>query len=136
MKYIYFCITWILLIAFPISYSFAGSIDDYAVSNIKIASPSTLLPGGPVKNLVLVSTDTSGKFIGGIIAWLIRITAVLTVLTITWAGVQMIFATGEEEKFKKARYTMIYAFIGLLVAGLAYGIVTFITNLNLNNTFF
>lgn len=44
----------------------------------------------------------------------------------------MILATGEEEKFKKARYTMIYAFIGLIVAGLAYGVVTFITNLKLD----
>ena len=45
----------------------------------------------------------------------------------------MILATGEEEKFKKARYTMIYAFIGLLVAGLAYGAVNFVTNLKLDN---
>jgi hypothetical protein len=68
-----------------------------------------------------------------IIAWLIGLTAVLTVIAITWAGIQMVLATGEEEKMKKARYTMIYAFIGLFVAGLAYGIVTFITNLNLDN---
>lgn len=45
----------------------------------------------------------------------------------------MVLATGEEEKMKKARHTMIYAFIGLFVAGLAYGIVTFITNIKLNN---
>jgi multisubunit Na+/H+ antiporter MnhB subunit len=64
---------------------------------------------------------------------MIGLTAVLTVLAITWAGIQMILATGEEEKFKKARHTMIYAFIGLLVAGLAYGAVTLITNLQLNN---
>ena len=44
----------------------------------------------------------------------------------------MILATGEEEKFKKARHTMIYAFIGLIVAGLAYGAVNFVTNLKLD----
>jgi hypothetical protein len=32
---------------------------------------------------------------------------------VTWAGIQMVLAIGEEEKMKKARYTMIYAFIGL-----------------------
>jgi hypothetical protein len=45
----------------------------------------------------------------------------------------MVLATGEEEKFKKARYTIIYAFIGLIVSGLAYGIVSFFTNLKLDN---
>jgi multisubunit Na+/H+ antiporter MnhB subunit len=45
----------------------------------------------------------------------------------------MILSTGEEEKFKKARHTMIYAFVGLLVAGLAYATVNFITNINLTN---
>lgn len=54
--------------------------------------------------------------IATIIAWLIEITAVLTILAVTWAAIQMILATGEEEKMKKARYTMIYAFIGLGIA--------------------
>jgi lipopolysaccharide export LptBFGC system permease protein LptF len=45
----------------------------------------------------------------------------------------MILSTGEEEKFKKARYTMIYAFVWLLVAGLAYWVVNFITNVNFTN---
>jgi hypothetical protein len=45
----------------------------------------------------------------------------------------MILATGEEEKFKKARYIMIYAFIWLFVSGLAYAVVIFTTNLQLNS---
>ncbi len=106
--------------------SMAISHADVMVNNI--VPPTLLLPS--------INNQWTGDAIGSIIAWLIRLTAVLTVLTITWAGVQMVIATGEEEKFKKARYTMIYAFIGLIVAGLAYGIVTFITKLNLNNIFF
>ncbi len=82
--------------------------------------------------LTTVSASTAGAWIATIIAWLLGITAVLAVLAVTYAGIQMILATGEEEKFKKARHTMIYAFIGLVVAGLAYAMVTFVTNLNLD----
>jgi hypothetical protein len=45
----------------------------------------------------------------------------------------MVLAVGDEEKMKKSRYTMIYAFIGLLISGMAYGVVTLVTGLNLNN---
>lgn len=76
--------------------------------------------------------NNSDNMIAIIIAWLIQITAVLTILAVTWAAIQMMLAVGEEEKMKKARYTMIYAFIGLGVAWLAYGIVTLVTNLNLD----
>jgi multisubunit Na+/H+ antiporter MnhB subunit len=83
-------------------------------------------------DLTQVESSTAGTFIGNIIAWLLGITAVLAVLAVTYAGIQMILATWEEEKFKKARHTMIYAFVGLIVAGLAYETVKFVTRLNLD----
>lgn len=102
-------------------------------ADIQIGSPTTLLPGAPSTDLRIVSSSTAGAFIANIIAWLLGITAVLAVLAVTYAGIQMILAIGEEEKFKKARHTMIYAFVGLVVAGLAYATVTFVTHLNLDN---
>ena len=62
---------------------------------------------------------------------MIGLTGVLAVIGITWSAIQMMLAVGEEEKFKKARYSMIYAFVGLVLAGLAYGIVTIITNMKI-----
>ncbi len=100
----------------------------YATIDVEAPSSDIELP-------YVNSSFEAGTAIGSIISWMIGLTAVLTILAISWAGVQMILATGEEEKFKKARYTMIYAFIGLIIAGIAYGIVTFITRLNLT-TFF
>jgi multisubunit Na+/H+ antiporter MnhB subunit len=94
-----------------------------------------IAPPGKITLAYVEGSFEAGTAIGSIIAWLIGLTAVLTVLAITWAGVQMILSTWEEEKFKKARHTMIYAFIGLFVAGLAYAVVTFVTKLQLN-TFF
>lgn len=95
-------------------------------NNIVVTPPSSsiLLPD--------INTSSPGKAIASVIAWCIGLTAVLTVLAATWSGIQMILAIWEEEKFKKARYTMIYAFIGLIVSGLAYAVVALLTNLNLD----
>lgn len=73
-----------------------------------VKSPSKLLPS--------INSADPGSAIGSIIAWLIGATAVLTIVAVTIAGIQMILAVGEEEKMKKARHTMIYSFIGLIVA--------------------
>lgn len=102
-------------------------------ADIQIASPTDILPGYPDTNLSNVSVSTAGDFIGAFIAWMIGLTAVLTVLAITWAWIQMILAVGEEEKMKKARHTMIYAFIWLIIAWLAYAAVTMITYIKLDN---
>ena len=95
------------------------------------ASIDVIPPSGKIALAYVDTSFDAGTAIGSIISWMIGLTAILTVLAISWAAVQMILATGEEEKFKKARYIMIYAFIGLFVSGLAYATVTFITRLNL-----
>ena len=102
-------------------------------ADIPIASPTDILPGNPDIELTHVTVSTAGDFIGAVITWMIGLTAVLTVLAITWAWIQMILAVGEEEKMKKARHTMIYAFIGLIIAWLAFAAVTMITYINLDN---
>ncbi len=58
-----------------------------------------------------INDASAGDSIASIIAWGIGLTAVLAIIAITWTGVQMVLAVGEEEKMKKARHTMIYAFI-------------------------
>lgn len=90
-----------------------------------VRTPSGLLPG--------INYDDPWYPIASIISWLIGITAVLTIVAVTIAAIQMILAVGEEEKMKKARHTMIYSFIGLIVAWLAYSVVQLITNLKLDN---
>jgi uncharacterized membrane protein len=82
-----------------------ATISSYAAINVV---PPAVYDSGIIPAINNVSP---GDAIGTIISWMIGLTAVLTVLAVTWAGVQMILATGEEEKFKKARYIMIYAFI-------------------------
>lgn len=85
-------------------------------ANISVVSPTDILPGDPPTDITSANipfAGSAGDFIGNIIAQFIGLVAVLTILAVTWAGVQMVLAIGEEEKMKKARHTMIYAFIGL-----------------------
>lgn len=69
--------------------------------------------------------------IAAIIQYFILITGVLAVMAITWWGIKFILSVGDDEKMKKARYTIIYAFVGLVVAGLAYSIVEVITKIKI-----
>lgn len=70
--------------------------------------------------------------IGNAIAYFIGVAAVLGVIAITWWGIQMVLAAGDEEKVKKARWIIQYALIGTMIAAGAYGIITFVADLNLS----
>ncbi len=74
---------------------------------------------------------TPGATIAAIIQYFILLTGILAVMAITWGGIKFVLSTGDDEKMKKARYTVIYAFVGLVVAGLAYSIVEIITKIEL-----
>lgn len=69
--------------------------------------------------------------IGAIIAYGIGVVGILGVIAITWAGIQIIYAAGDDEKVKKARYTIIYGLIGVLLAGMAYGIIKFVGSIQI-----
>ena len=71
----------------------------------------------------IVMLDNPMTFLWNLVAYAIGIAGVLGVIGVTWWGIQMILSSGEDEKMKKARYILIYSLIGVLVAGLAYGVV-------------
>lgn len=127
----HFFIKFIIFIAIL----FAQFFSVYA--DIKVVSP--IPPAGvngvnlPEVNNITGNREGSWRLIGAIISWFIGITAVLAIMSITWAAIQMVLAVGEDEKIKKARYTMIYSFIWLIVAWLAYGTVNFVVKLDLNS---
>lgn len=128
MKILYYILT-ILITSISIlsSSSYAAGILNQ--TNIAVESPvwNWDIP------LPTINDQNTWSIIWWIISWFIAITAVLAIMSITWAAIQMVLAVGEDEKIKKARYTMIYSFIGLIVAWLAYGTVNFVVNLDLNS---
>lgn len=76
------------------------------------------------------SSDGAGATIAGIISYGIGITAILSVIAITWAGIAMFLSVGEEQKYNNAKDIMIYALIGAGLSAGAYLIVTVVSRLN------
>ncbi len=60
--------------------------------------------------------------------WILGFITVIAVLFIIYGGIQYITAGGDENTMKSAKKTITTAIIGLVVAGLAYAIVTLITS--------
>lgn len=58
--------------------------------------------------------------------WFFVVAAVVSFLVIVIAGFQMIIASGEPEKIAKARRSIIYALLGLVISLLASVIVGFV----------
>ncbi len=58
-----------------------------------------------------------------VLNWLAGILALISVLVIVIAGIMWATAGGNDETVKKARTMILYAIIGLVIAGAAYGFV-------------
>lgn len=80
---------------------------------------------------ILIDNSDPSSILAKIISYGIGIASILGVISLTWGGIQMIIAAGDDEKIKKARYMIIYSIIGVLVAGLAYGIVKVVTSIQI-----
>lgn len=94
-------------------------------NKIEVTPPSNNLPGASNSGTNTVTED----FLPRIVSYVIGITTVLAIIAITWAGIQMFLSVGNEEKFNQARNILIYALIGVGLAGGAYLIVSVISNL-------
>ena len=58
-----------------------------------------------------------------LINWILGFISIVAVLMVIWGGVQYLTSAGDESKAENGKKTVTYAFIGLIIAGLAYGIV-------------
>lgn len=94
-------------------------------SNILVETPTELLP------YTEKSAPSNGDFLGSIVGYMIVLASVLAVIFVTWAAISMLLAHGDESKFKKAKETLIYAIVGVAIAGFAYTIVKIVSNLSL-----
>lgn len=108
---------------------FIGSILFFAIAYTSYALDVTP-PAGQI-SLPQVQQDP-GETIASIIKYFVLLTGVITVMTITWWGIGFILSVGDDEKMKKSRKTIIYAFVWLVISGLAYSIVEIITRANIN----
>lgn len=85
------------------------------------ADPCMYVPGGcPADNILLTN------FIPTLAALLLRLAGGFTVIFIIWASLQMVLAEGDEGKLKTARYSILYALLGITVVILSQMAVSFV----------
>jgi uncharacterized protein YacL len=68
----------------------------------------------------------SGNVIKNIMQAVFAITAATALLIITLAGIQYIISQGEPQKTAKAKNTIIYALVGLVISLVGASVVTFV----------
>ena len=68
-------------------------------------------------------------FISGIISWLIGVAGLVAAGFIVIGGISYVTSSGVPGKIQKAKNTIVYALIGLVVVGLAQLITAFVSNL-------
>lgn len=96
---------------------------------VVVNPPTANLPGA--KSIYENAAPTgNANLLAGIISYTIGIVAILAIIAITWAGIKMFLSVGDEAKFNEARYILIYALVGVGLAGAAYAIVNMVSNFN------
>ncbi len=73
--------------------------------------------------------NDSGDFIETItviLDWLIGILGIVAVIVIILGGVQYMTSSGDAAKVKKAKDTILYGIVGLVICALAFSIVNFV----------
>ena len=96
------------------------SLSVYADSRDEAQNGAKLVDGGGGSNQNLPDIITT------IINVMLFIAAALAVIMIIYGGIRYITAHGDEKQVKVAKDTIVYSVAGLIIAILAYALVTFI----------
>ena len=73
--------------------------------------------------------DTSESFVGAIVNTLLFLVGAVSVLSIIIGGILYVASSGDSGNITKAKNTILYAVIGLVVSFLAYAIVNWVLTL-------
>ena len=91
------------------------------------------------ENLCKVGPDSNPNLVANIVQFLIVIAIVVSIIFVLWGGIKWITSGGVKGKVEQARGTVTGAVVGLIIALLAYAIVSYVVylftgNANLNFT--
>ena len=98
------------------------SLPVYADSKAEVQNGANMANGGGGSNQNLPDIITT------IINVMLFIAGALAVIMIIYGGIRYITAHGDEKQVKVAKDTIVYSVTGLIIAILAYALVTFIFN--------
>lgn len=76
----------------------------------------------------VVKNQTASQYIQEIIIFLIWFLSLIAVIYIIYAWFNIMIWSGDEEKMKKSKSTIIYVILGLLIIYFAYTLVAFVFN--------
>lgn len=110
------CLAMVFAAVSPVSLPVYADSRDEAQNGAKLANSG----GGSNQNLPDIITT--------IINVMLFIAAALAVIMIIYGGIRYITAHGDEKQVKVAKDTIVYSVTGLIIAILAYALVTFIFN--------
>ena len=110
------CLAMVLTVVSLVSLPVYADSRDEAQNGAKLANSG----GGSNQNLPDIITT--------IINVMLFIAAALAVIMIIYGGIRYITAHGDEKQVKVAKDTIVYSVTGLIIAILAYALVTFIFN--------
>lgn len=114
----------------PVTPTFAQCSDDVCTKNTYPDSVKAACGcKGSNKNQTEIST-----VVGNIIRTIIGILGIVAVVIIVIGGINYMTSAGDPSKVKKAKDTILYAIIGLVVCALAFGITQFAIDTINNST--
>lgn len=119
-------------IALAITGSFAIALPSYAdSSSTKKAACEAAYGAGTddYNKCVSGSTDDAMKKVRDILNVVFAVIGIVAVIMIIYGGIVMMISSGDPGKIKRAKDTIIYSIVGLIIVLLAFAIVNFVVGL-------
>ena len=113
------------LIALSLILSFGLVAPALPIGQTAYAAPKDEIKKG-IKASGGSTTDTSGTLITNVVNTMLFIIGVLSVIMIVYGGIMYVISAGDSTRVGKAKNTVMYAVVGLVVALMAYAIVNFV----------
>lgn len=109
-----------LLVLFTLAFTFL-------FLGVTYVHAATLCPGGQYSTLCNLKIEEGNTIVSTIITTLLILAIILCVIFLIWGGIRWIMSNGDQAKTQAARGTITAAIVGLVIALLAFTIVSVIS---------
>jgi Type IV secretion system pilin len=106
-----------------VSLSFSALFLSFA----SFADAQTLCPPGRFASLCNLKINNGSNIIGSILTTLLIVAAIISLFFLIWGGIRWIMSGGDKGKIDQARGTITAALVGLVIAFLAFFIVSIVS---------
>ena len=131
----------LLILTFGLFFSFSFAFPVFAQSEEQNQDTVTRPPIIPGQNQEILIPHQTGdanqdnylinRFLPSVASTIITITGGLALVFAVFNGIMMIASGGDPEKFSKAKQGLIWALIGIIIAGLSFAIVAIISSIRI-----